>query len=253
MLKTRVIPIVLLKDGEMAVKSVQFGWLRPINHPVNSVRVYNARNVDELLFLDISATKEKRKPLLDLIALILDDCFMPLTVGGGVKDVQTIHELLKVGADKIVINTQAVITPDIITQGAKEFGSQCIVASLDAKKHDNGTYEIFIESGTKPTGLDPVVWAKEMEKRGAGEILINSINKDGTEEGYDIALIRRVADAVNIPVIAAGGAGKLQDFAQAIKKGHASAVAASSIFLFTDITPQGVKKYMKKVGINTRV
>lgn len=252
MLKTRVIPIVLLKDGEMAVKSVQFGWLRPVNHPVNSVRVYNARNVDELIFLDISATPENRGPLLDLIAIILDDCFMPLTVGGGVKDIHTIRELLKVGADKVAINTQAVLTPDIISQGAKEFGSQCIVASLDAKKHDDGRYEIFIESGTKPTGLDPVAWGKEMEARGAGEILINSIDKDGTEEGYDITLIKRVSDAVKIPVIAAGGAGKLQDFVQAIKKGRASAVAASSIFLFTDITPSTVKIYLQKQGIPTR-
>jgi len=253
MLKTRVIPIVLLKDGEVAVKSVRFGWLRPINHPVNSVRVYNARDVDELLFLDISATREKRKPLLDLIALILDDCFMPLTVGGGVKDLETMHDLLKVGADKIAINTQAVITPQLITQGAKEFGSQCIVASIDAKKYDNGTYEVFTQAGTQPTGYDPVAWAKEMEARGAGEILIQSIDNDGTEEGYDTQLIRSVADAVNVPVIAAGGAGKLQDFLQAVKKGHASALAASSIFLFTDITPNTVKKYLKKQGVQTRI
>lgn len=253
MLKTRVIPIVLLKDGEMAVKSVQFGWLRPINHPINSVRVYNARNVDELIFLDISATREKRKPLFELISLILDECFMPLTVGGGITTMNDIHDLLKIGADKVAINSQAVATPTIITQGAKEFGSQCIVASIDVKKHGDGTYEVFTHCGTKASGLNPLDWAKQVQALGAGEILINSIDRDGTEEGFDIPLIASIAKRVSIPVIAAGGAGKLQDFIQAIKKGHASAVAASSIFLFTDITPSSVKAYLQKHGIQTRI
>ncbi len=253
MLKTRVIPIVLLKDGEMAVKSVRFDWLRPINHPINSARVYNARDVDELIFLDISATREQRRPLFDLIALALDECFMPLTVGGGIKDMDDIHALLKIGADKVAINTQAALTPDIVTKGAKEFGSQCIVASIDVKETAKNKYEVFTHCGKTSTGLDPVEWAKEMEARGAGEILVNSIDRDGTEEGYSIPLIRRIADAMNIPVIAAGGAGSLDDFVKAVKEGHASAVAASSIFLFTDTTPNNVKEYMKKHGINTRI
>lgn len=252
MLKTRVIPLVLLKDGEMAVKSVQFGWLRPINHPINSVRVYNARDVDELIFLDISATRENRRPLFDLIALILDECFMPLTVGGGVRSIEDIHDLLKIGADKVAINTHAVSDPSLVPRGAKEFGSQCIVVSIDVKKTTKNDYEVFTRCGAKPTGLNPVEWAKEMESRGAGEILVNSIDRDGTEKGYDIPLIRSVADAVNVPVIAAGGAGALDDFVKAVKEGHASAVAASSIFLFTDVTPNNVKEYMKKNGINTR-
>ena len=253
MLKTRVIPIVLLKDGEITVKSVQFGWLRPVGHPVNSVRVYNARNVDELIFLDISATKLNRGPLLSIVPEILDECFMPLTVGGGIKNLSDIHALLNIGADKVAINTSAVENPNLIKDAAFKFGNQCIVVSIDVKKNSNGSYEIYTRCGSHPTGLDPIKWAKKMERYGAGEILLNSIDKDGTEEGYDIALIRSVAESLNIPVIAAGGAGKLDDFIAAVKDGRASAVAAGSVYLFTDITPNMVKLGMKNAGINTRI
>lgn len=253
MLKTRVIPLVLLKDGEIVVKSVQFEWLRPVGHPVNSVRVYNARNVDELIFLDISATRMNRGPLLSIISEILDECFMPLTVGGGIKTLSDIQALLNIGADKVAINTEAVHNPRFIKEAASRFGNQCLVISIDVKKHESGKYEVFTHGGSHPTGHDPAEWAKIMQHHGAGEILINSIDRDGTEEGYDIPLIRSVSQSVNIPLIAAGGAGKLEDFVSAVKDGHASAVAASSIYLFTDVTPNMVKQYMKEAGINTRI
>lgn len=251
MLKTRMIPTVLFKNG-IVVKSKKFTEHRNIGSCINVVRVYNAREVDELVFLDITATKEDRKLPIAIVREVLDECFMPLTVGGGVKTVDDINMLLRIGADKVSINSEAVKRPEFISEAAKKFGAQCVVVSIDAKKKDGG-YEVFTEGGSKPTGLDPVAWAKKCEELGAGEILINSIDNDGMMDGYDIELTKIVSDAVSIPVIACGGAGSLEDFVKAIKEGHASAVSASSIFLFTQTTPKNVKESMAEAGIDVRL
>jgi len=251
MLKTRIIPTVLFKNG-IVVKTKKFSEHRNIGSCINTVRVYNAREVDELIFIDTDATKEMRGLPIAIVREVLDECFMPLTVGGGVKTTEDINALLKIGADKVSINSEAVKRPDFISEAAKVFGSQSIVISIDAKRN-GGSYEVFTESATKPSGMDPVFWAKKCEKLGAGEILINSIDHDGMMDGFDIELIKQVSDAVNIPVIACGGAGNLDDFTKAIKEGHASAVSASSIFLFTQTTPENVKMHMAKSGINVRI
>lgn len=231
MLKARVIPCLLLKNKGL-VKTVQFKEPRYVGDPINAVWIFNQKEVDELIFLDIMATKESNKPSIELISKISDECFMPLTVGGGIRSVEDIKELLNAGAEKVSINTYAVENPSFIKEASDVFGSQSIVVSIDAKRHKKGLYEVFTHRGTRPAGIDPVSLAVQMEGMGAGEILINSIDREGTMEGYDIQLIREVSDAVNIPVIACGGAGKLEDFADAINVGHASAVAAGSFFVF---------------------
>jgi imidazole glycerol-phosphate synthase subunit HisF len=252
LLKTRLIPSILLKRDRL-VKSTKFTEFRNIGNPINMARVYNAREVDELVVLDIEASKEGRGPLLETIAKIADECFMPLTIGGGIKTLADINNLLKVGADKVAINTAAVADPNFINEGARTFGKQCIVVSIDVKKHSSGTYEVFTESGYNPTGLDPVQLAKQVEKLGAGEIFLTSIDQDGSMEGYDLELLKKVSAAVNIPVIASGGVGSLQDFADGIIQGNATAVSAASVFHFTDITPLKAKSFMKSCGIDTRV
>jgi cyclase len=231
MLKARVIPCLLLKNKGL-VKTVQFKEPRYVGDPINAVWIFNQKEVDELIFLDIMATKERNKPPIELISKISDECFMPLTVGGGIRSVEDIKELLNAGAEKVSINTYAVENPSFIKEASNVFGSQSIVVAIDVKRHKKGLYEAFTNGGTRPAGIDPVSLAVEMEAVGAGEILINSIDRDGTWEGYDIELIREVSDAVNIPVIACGGAGKLEDLAAAINGGHASAVAAGSFFVF---------------------
>lgn len=204
MLKIRVMPTLLFKNFGL-VKSVQFDSWRRIGSVMQAVKVYNLREVDELVFLDISATPEGHPPDFETVDEIADECFMPLTVGGGVKSVADVRRLLQVGADKVAINTAAVQNPELIQLAAQHFGSQCVVISIDVKKHSNGTYEVFTHAGTQPTGKDPVMWAKEVESLGAGEILLTSIDQDGTMTGYDIELTRKVSHAVSIPVIASGG------------------------------------------------
>ena len=231
MLKARVIPCLLLKNKGL-VKTVQFKEPRYVGDPINAVWIFNQKEVDELIFLDIMATKEKKKPSIELISKISDECFMPLTVGGGIRSVEDIKELLNAGAEKVSINTYAVENPSFIKEASNVFGSQSIVVAIDVKRHKKGLYEVFTRRGSKPAGIDPVSLAVQMEAMGAGEILLNSIDRDGTWEGYDVELIRAVSDAVNIPVIACGGAGNLEDFAAAINGGHASAVAADSFFVF---------------------
>ncbi len=249
--KVRLIPTLLFKSTHL-VKTVQFARYRPVGIPVPAVKVYNAREVDELVFLDISATRENRGPTLALIQEMADECFMPLTVGGGVRSLDDVRNLLKVGADKVAINSEALRRPEFLTESARMFGRQCMVLSMDVKKGPDGRYQVMADAGKTGTGKDPVEWAKAAERRGAGELLLTSMDKDGTREGYDVELLRRVASAVNIPVIASGGVGTLQHFVEGVLQGHASAVAAASIFHFTKHTPLDAKMAMKAAGINVR-
>lgn len=252
LLKLRVMPTILYNGCEL-VKGVKFDSWRCVGSVMQSVKVYNMRDVDELVFLDIQATTEHRKPDFKLIDEMADECFMPLTVGGGITTLKDVETLFNVGADKIVINTQAHSNPDIVQQISEEFGSQCAVISIDVRKKFDGNYEIFTHSGTYATRKDPVVFAQEMERRGAGEILLTSIDLDGTMSGYDIYLIKKVSDTVTIPVIASGGAGDYSDMLQVITQGGASAVAAASIFHFTHQTPLEAKKYLAQYGVKIRL
>ncbi len=251
MLKTRVMPTLLFKDLGL-VKGVRFDSWRPVGSVMQSVKVYNMREVDELVFLDITATLEGREPDFELVDDIADECFMPLTVGGGIRSLEDVRRLLAVGADKIALNTSAVRPPDLVEQTAATFGAQCVVASIDATRRDAGTYEVLVASGTERTGLDPVEHAIDLEARGAGEILITSVDRDGTMEGYDLDLIGAVAAGVNVPVIASGGAGTYEHMAEAISAG-AAAVAAASIFHFTEQTPLEAKRYLRERGVPVRI
>ncbi len=250
--KVRLIPTLLFKNTHL-VKTRQFGRYRPVGIPVPAVKVYNAREVDELVFLDISATPQRRGPRFDLVAETSEECFMPLAVGGGVRTLEDIRELLRVGADKVVINTEALKRPEFIREGAQMFGSQCIVVSIDVKRRGDHTMEVFGLCGTVPAGKNPVDWARTAQDFGAGEILLTSVDRDGMQEGYDLELIRSVVEAVNIPVIASGGVGTLEHFSQGVLQGCASAVAAASIFHFSQYTPMDAKLAMKQAGINVRV
>ena len=251
MLKVRVIPILIIQDG-LLKKPVQFRNPRTVANPISIARVFENRQVDELILLDRGLTLDKEDVNPDLAREIAEELYVPFTFGGGIKSIEDMKNIIQAGAEKVSINTAAVQMPDIITQGAKKFGSQCIVVSIDALKTDN-SYEVYIKSGSMPTGLDAVEWAKKVEKLGAGEILINSISHEGMMKGYDIELIRKVSDAVNIPVIAAGGAGKLDDFVKAVLEGHASAVAAGSIYHYTKFTPNMVKGVLHKAGVPVRM
>lgn len=251
MLKTRVIPCLLLKDLKL-IKTIQFGQYRNIGSYIAAVTVFNARDVDELVFLDISASLEHRDPLYPLIADVARECFMPLAVGGGVNTMDHIARLLRVGADKVVLNTSALDNPAFITEGANRYGAQCIVVSVDAKKTPSG-YEVYRDHGKNPTGKNPVDWAKEAERRGAGEIFLTSIDHDGMMDGYDIELTKQVAQAVRIPVIASGGAGTLQHFVDVVAQGRADAVAAASIFQYTQYTPLDIKRCLAEYGIPARL
>jgi len=251
MLKIRVIPILLLQDG-LLKKPVQFRNPRTVANPLSVVRVFEQRHVDELILLDIGLTVEQDEIDPDLVRDIAEELYVPFAFGGGVRSVETIQKIVQAGAEKVVINTAAVEIPELITEGAAKFGSQCIVGSIDAK-HNGEFYEVYIRSGSEPTGLDAVRLAKRVEDLGAGEILINSIPHEGMLQGYNIDLIRRVADAVSVPVIAAGGASHLNDFVCAVKDGGASAVAAGSIFHYTKVTPNMVKGALHAAGIPVRM
>lgn len=252
MLKTRVVPTVLLKDA-VVVQTVQFSRYRPIGIPRQPVRVYNMRDVDELVILDIDPRVREQGPRFSLLRDLADECFMPLAVGGGVRELDVVRRLLGEVADKIIINTAAVERPRFVEECAATFGSQCVVVSIDAKKNDHGEYEVFTRGGRQPAGMDPVSWATQVESKGAGEILLTSIERDGTMQGYDLDLVRSVASAVSVPVIASGGAGKAEDFLDVIRTGGASAVAAGSIFQFTQITPNDIKQHLYAAGVETRL
>lgn len=251
MLKTRIMPTLLFK-GVGLVKGVGFDSWRRVGSAMQAVRVYNMREVDELVFVDISATQEGRPPDFESIDELADECFMPLTVGGGIRDLSDVRRLLEVGADKVSVNSAAVARPQLVSEIANQFGSQCVVVSIDCRRTVDGRHEVYTHSGTRPTGLEVVAWAKQASDAGAGEILLTSIERDGAMQGYDLELIEKVAKAVTIPVIAQGGAGHYRDMVQAIRAG-ASAVAAASIFHFTEQTPQGAKEYLRAEGIPVRV
>ncbi len=251
MLKTRVIPTLLWKDVGL-VKGVSFDSWRRVGTVMPSIKVYNTREVDELILLDITASKDGREPDYDTLNDLAAECFVPLTFGGGIRSVEMIRRVLQAGADKVAINSAAYDQPHLISEGADRFGSQCIVASIDARLNSRGVHECVRSCGKVSTGKEVVEWAIEIEKLGAGEILLTSVEQDGTMKGYDLALIQKVSDAVKIPVIASGGAGNYSHMREAILKGHASAVAAASIFHFTEQTPLEAKKFLGQAGISVR-
>ncbi len=251
MLKTRVIPTLLYRDFTL-VKGVRFDSRRVVGSPVQAVQVYNLRNVDELVFLDVRATLDDRRPDFRLIDEVADHCFMPLCVGGGVREVDDVRALLAVGADKVALDTAAVEAPDVVQAASNRFGAQCVVVAIDTRTDTHGSPTVWIASGTHDTGLDPIVWAKEVESLGAGEILLQSIDHDGVMDGYDLDTIRRVSDAVSIPVIASGGAGVFAHMHAALDEGRASAVAAASMFHFTQQTPMEARQYLAERGYAVR-
>jgi imidazole glycerol-phosphate synthase subunit HisF len=252
MLKARVIPCLDVKDGRV-VKGVNFVDLRDAGDPVEAAKAYDAAGADELCFLDITATHENRGTMLDVVRRTAAQCFMPLTVGGGVRTLDDIRALLLAGADKVSINSAAVSNPMFVKQAAEKFGSQCVVVALDAKEISPGRFEIFTHGGRKETGIDAVAFATEVASLGAGEILLTSMDRDGTGQGFNIALTRAIADAVSIPVIASGGVGTLQHLAEGISQGHASAVLAASIFHFGTFTIAEAKTAMREAGIPMRM
>ena len=230
MLLTRVIPCLLLK-GEALVKGVQFKNHRYVGDPLNAVHIFNDMKVDELILFDIEATLAKKKPNFKIIEHIAGECFMPLAYGGGIRELDDVKKIFEAGVEKIAVNSYAFENPEFVEQAAQKFGNQSIIISLDVKRNPRGQYEVFIGGGKKGTGTDPVSYAQKMESLGAGEILLNSIDRDGTWAGYDVELIKRIAEAVKIPVIACGGAGKIEHFSEAVKAG-AAAVAAGSLFVY---------------------
>lgn len=257
MLKVRVIPCLDVKDGRV-VKGVNFVDLKDAGDPVECAKAYDAAGADELCFLDIAATHENRSTLLDVVQRTAEACFIPLTVGGGVRSVEDFRSLLCVGADKVSVNSAAVKNPDLVRQAAETFGNQCVVVAIDAKcvspdSHGEKRFEIFTHGGRQPTGIDAVEFAQKVESLGAGEILLTSMDRDGTKKGYDLALTRAVADAVSIPVIASGGVGNIQHLIDGVKEGHASAVLAASIFHFGECTVSQAKQQMQKAGISVRL
>jgi cyclase len=251
MLKVRVIPCLDVRDGRV-VKGVNFVDLRDAGDPVEAARAYDAAGADELCFLDISASREARGTLLDLARRTAEQCFMPLTVGGGVRTPEDVRALLLAGADKVSFNTAAVADPDVVARSAEKFGNQCIVVAIDAKATAPGRWEIFTHGGSRATGIDAVGFARDMAAHGAGEILLTSMDRDGTKVGYDLALTRAVADAVGVPVIASGGVGTLAHLVDGVREGHASAVLAASIFHFGQHTIAEAKAAMAAAGIPVR-
>jgi len=234
------------------VKTKNFDSLQDVGHPVKAAKVYDAQGVDELIFLDITASEENRRTLFDVIEQVTEESFMPFTAGGGLRTIDDIRALLNAGADKVTLNTQAVRKPDFISEAAERFGNQCIVVSIDARRIKTRKYEVYINRGRKATGLNPVEWAQQAVERGAGEIMITSIDQEGTMQGYDLELVKQVADAVSVPVIAHGGAGNPEHLVQAIKESNAHAVAAASMFHFTDQSPIKSRAYMQRAGLNVR-
>jgi cyclase len=250
MLKTRIIPTLLWKDFGL-VKGIGFDSWRRVGSVVPSIKVYNQRDVDELILLDITATKENKIPDMESIEEFSRECFVPLTVGGGIRQITHVQKLLRAGADKICLNSITYTNPELVTSSSQVHGAQCVVVSIDARKNGD-SWECFSHNGQMPTGRDVANHAKEMEERGAGELLITSIERDGTMTGYDLELIAAVSSRVKIPVIASGGAGNYKHMIDAVKHAGASAVAASSIFHFTERTPKEAKKQMGKEGIPVR-
>ncbi len=252
MLKNRIIPCLDVKNGRV-VKGINFIELKDAGDPVEQAKVYSDGGADEICFLDITASNENRNTILDVVKKTSQECFVPLTVGGGVRNIIDISNLLKSGADKVSINTAAVSNKNIIKDSAENFGSQCIVIAIDAKKISEKKWEVFTHGGRNSTGLDVLNYAKEVEELGAGEILLTSMDRDGTKKGYDLELTELVSNSVNIPVIASGGVGKLDHLYDGLKKGKASAVLAASIFHFGEFSINDAKKYLDSKGIPVRI
>lgn len=252
MLKNRIIPILLLRNGR-CVKGKQFTDFRDTGAPVSAAKVYDAQRVDELVFLDILASREERDILLPIVTETAQECFMPLTVGGGIKTTEDMKELFAAGADKVCINTAAVENPDLVRQASEYFGRANIVVAIDYREKENATREVYTHAGVKPAGLDAFAWAKRVDELGAGEIILTSIDREGSMSGYDLVFIQKVAQSVSIPVIAHGGAGTLAHLKEGITLGLASGVAAASIFHFTDQSPIKARAYLKDNQVNVRV
>lgn len=252
MLKVRIIPCLDVKDGRV-VKGVRFTELRDAGDPVEIARAYDASGADELCFLDISASHENRSILFDAVRATAEQCFMPLTVGGGVRTLDNIRNLLLAGADKVSINTSAVSRPAFVCEAAQRFGSQCIVVAIDAKSVAPERWQIFTHGGRQATGIDAIAFAQQMAGLGAGEILLTSMDRDGTKAGFDVALTRAVADTVSVPVIASGGVGTLDHLAEGVTQGHAAAVLAASIFHFGEVSIMQAKQYLAAKGIPVRL
>ncbi len=253
MLKTRIIPCLDVKNGRV-VKGVSFVDLIDAGDPVEQAKLYNDQGADELTFLDITASHEDRSTIYDVVKRTAECCFMPLTVGGGVRTLDDVRKLLDCGADKISVNTTAILNPSFVKEASTKCGSQCIVVAIDARKKPDGTgWEVFTHGGRNPTGLDAVQWAKQMEDYGAGEILLTSMDKDGQKSGFDLELTRTVAQSLTIPVVASGGVGTLQHLVDGVKIGHASAVLAASIFHFGTYTITQAKQTMRDAGISVRL
>ncbi len=251
MLKVRVIPCLDVKDGRV-VKGVNFVDLRDAGDPVEQAALYDREGADELCFLDITASHERRDILYDVVSRTAEAAFMPLTVGGGVRSVEDVRKLLLAGADKISLNTAAVAHPELVSEAARKFGRQCIVVAIDARRVGDNRFEVFTHGGRKATGIDAVAWAERMAEAGAGEILLTSMDRDGTRDGFDIALTRAVSDRVGVPVIASGGVGTLDHLVEGVREGGASAVLAASIFHFGTYTIREAKAHMKAAGIPIR-
>lgn len=256
-LARRVIPCLDVHDGKVT-RGVQFGraetgGLREVGDPVDLARRYNDQGADEMVFFDITASAHGRTSMVDVIERTARCCFMPLTVGGGIRTVDDMHTMLNAGADKVSINSSAIANPDLIRAGAEKFGSQCIVVSIDARRTGPGKWEVFAHGGRKPTGLDALEWADRAVALGAGEIVLNSIDADGTKAGFDLDVTRRVSDRVSVPVVASGGAGSLEHMAEVLIEGHADAVLAASIFHFGQHTVGEVKEHLRTRGIPVRI
>ncbi|MEQ9617609.1 MAG: imidazole glycerol phosphate synthase subunit HisF [Deltaproteobacteria bacterium] len=252
MLSKRIIPCLDVKDGRV-VKGVNFVNLRDAGDPVEIARKYSDEGADEICFLDITASHEERKTMIDVVERTAGEVFVPLTVGGGVRTLDDVRELLLAGADKVSINTAAVKNPDFVREAAQRFGSQCIVVAIDARAVSDGKWEVYTHGGRNPTGIDAVEWARKMENNGAGEILLTSMDKDGTKSGYDLPLTRTISQAVSIPIIASGGAGNLEHLSDGVVGGEADAVLVASIFHYGEYTISEAKEFLDSKGISVRM
>ncbi|MFC1549198.1 imidazole glycerol phosphate synthase subunit HisF [Candidatus Omnitrophota bacterium] len=251
MLAKRIIPCLDVKEGRV-VKGVNFVNLVDAGDPVENAKIYNDEGADELVFLDITASHEKRKTMVDVAERVAEKVFMPYTVGGGISTTEDIRELLIAGCDKISMNTSAVQRPELVKEGSEKFGSQCIVVAIDAKSKGDGTWEVYIKGGREATGIDALEWALDVEKLGAGELLLTSMDRDGTKDGYDIKLTRMISEAVNIPVIASGGCGNIEHIYEVLTEGKADAALAASIFHFREYSIGEVKRYLTEKGVLVR-
>ncbi len=251
MLAKRIIPCLDIKDGRV-VKGVNFVNLRDAGDPVEQARIYDQAGADELVFLDITATSDARKTVAELARRVADEVFIPFTIGGGLRTLDDIRALLRAGADKVSLNSAVVRNPELITQGAELAGSQAIVVAIDAKRRSPDAWEVYVAGGRIPTGIDVLAWAREVAQRGAGEILLTSMDADGTKNGFDLELTRAVAEAVNIPVIASGGAGRLEHFLEAVTMGKAEAALAASLFHYDQLSIAAVKQYLIEHGVPVR-